>query len=112
MKKFLAVLLLAFAGCATAPTAEVVREFSTARGDSLVLLDAPCVATRGFFSTAPRELLSELKSAVFVWEGQALEACWTKDSGLVFVIDETGDYGYVDAPGSPFVDGAKGEKKS
>ena len=89
MKKLIAVLVLV---SGTASAAEF--EFQYSKG-VVRLSDKACSSAKVAPKIKP-EYIGQFRAGVIVWEGVALELCWTvdpTDQTKVFVIDETGDRG-------------------
>lgn len=89
MKKLIAVLVLV-SGAASA--AEF--EFQYSKG-VVRISDQVCASAKVTPRIKP-EFLGYFRAGVIVWEGKALDLCWTidpEDRTKVFVIDETGDRG-------------------
>ena len=87
-------VLLSFAtGALSAPLV-----WKDAGGNTVRLLDTPCVSTAGSLSTIPGPTRKRMKSAKVNWQGKTFEACWLPfDGGThLFLIDEAGDQGVVE----------------
>lgn len=79
-------------------TTSYSEELLVARGNNVVIIltQEPCVSTK-VGEAHPGKDLSIGFTANIMWKGKPLEACWLLDAtaGAVYLIDETGDEGYI-----------------
>ena len=78
------------------------KTYTNGEGDSVILYEAPCTTTAGFFEDMPDNLRPQFKAAFVRWNGTEYQACWVLSHEKHFIVDETGDRGFIeDGPFSP-----------
>jgi hypothetical protein len=96
LRRFLAYVALAICTLFVLYTPRAIAGPLTAdlgNGNSIAINDNPCRSAK-VLKHIKTEFQAQFMTAVVVWEGKSLAACWTSmDAQNIFVIDETGDHG-------------------
>ena len=101
------VLGIALAGAMRFAYAEPSKTYTNGEGDTVTLYETPCITTVGFFEDMPDNLRAQFQAAVVHWKGTDYTACWILAHEKHFVVDDTGDRGFIeDGPFSPRPKGA------
>ena len=97
MKKALISVLLILGTIIPVLGTAAERIMNDRQGNRITLLDGPCVSKAGMLAQLTPEARKIAKAASVFWQGKTYAACYAEADDMVFLVDEAGDQGILDA---------------